>query len=51
MSGEGIKIYGFFLVGEMIGKRSIIGYQVLLDDKRFRVQTRPKMVEAIRQLE
>jgi hypothetical protein len=28
MAGEGIKIYGFFLVGEMVGKGSIIGYQV-----------------------
>ena len=28
LSIEGIKIYGFFLVGEMIGRGSIIGYQI-----------------------
>lgn len=26
--GQGIQIGGFFLVGEMIGKGSIIGYQI-----------------------
>ncbi|KAJ3300073.1 hypothetical protein HK104_004795 [Borealophlyctis nickersoniae] len=26
--GEGVKIGGFFLVGEMIGKGSVIGYQI-----------------------
>lgn len=26
--GEGIKFGGFFLVGEMIGRGSIIGYQI-----------------------
>eukprot|EP00842_Homolaphlyctis_polyrhiza_P000763 jgi/Hompol1/1688/HPOL_001420-RA len=25
---EGIKIYGFFLVGEMIGRGSVIGYKI-----------------------
>jgi hypothetical protein len=28
LAGEGIKIGGFFYVGEMIGKGSVIGYQI-----------------------
>ena len=28
MAGEGVKIAGFFILGEMIGRRSIIGYDV-----------------------
>ncbi|KNC98214.1 uncharacterized protein SPPG_06614 [Spizellomyces punctatus DAOM BR117] len=28
LAAEGIKISGFFLVGEMIGKGSVIGYQI-----------------------
>ena len=26
--GEGVKIYGFFLVGEIIGRGSIVGYNI-----------------------
>lgn len=28
VAGEGVKIAGFFYVGECIGKRSLIGYQL-----------------------
>ncbi|KAI9102607.1 hypothetical protein DFS34DRAFT_609843 [Phlyctochytrium arcticum] len=28
LSGEGLKVTGFFLVGEMIGRGSVIGYQI-----------------------
>ncbi|KAI8908473.1 hypothetical protein EDD86DRAFT_207762 [Gorgonomyces haynaldii] len=28
LAAEGLKIYGFFLVGEMIGKGSVVGYQI-----------------------
>ena len=28
LAGEGVKIGGFFYIGEMIGKGSIIGYQI-----------------------
>jgi hypothetical protein len=28
LAGAGVKILGFFVVGEMVGKGSIIGYQI-----------------------
>jgi hypothetical protein len=28
MVGEGAKITGFFVIGEMIGRRSVVGYDV-----------------------